>query len=265
MLEATRPGTGCTDLEAEWVIWMQISKGLLPNTIRLYTKVIQEAQRAIPDLPHASTEELERWVQTRGGKASTTSNRISALTSYYRFLVKTKRRPDNPAAEMDRPKRRKGVPKPVRDLEGALEILDRYDAKVEGRRVGETRDMATFIAETGLRISEACAIELKGPCPDQMTIIGKGHKERFVLFTPAARDAIDRLGGRLGIGSRAIQRRFERAEFHPHQLRHWRATSLVKKGTEIGTISKIMGHSSPAITMVYAEYDTQTMRNALEA
>ena len=260
---SARTRNDLSELLAEWRVWMEVSRGLLPNTVNLYERTVEIAAQDIPDLPAASTEEIEAWVQLKGGKASTVSNRISALTSFYRFLVKTKKRSDNPAAELDRPRRRKGVPKPVRDLEAALSELDRWDA-IRERRTGESRDMAVFIAETGLRISEACSVALDEPAPAEITIIGKGAKEAIVLLTPKAREAIDRLGGRIGIGPRAVQRRFERASFHPHQLRHWRATSLVRSGTEIGTISKIMRHSSPAITMTYAEYATDQMRSALE-
>lgn len=253
------------ELIAEWKVWMEVSRGLLPNTIRLYSRTIAEASRDLGDLRDLPSETLESWIQHRGGRSSSVGNRICALTSFYRFLVKTKKRPDNPAAELDRPKRHKGLPKPVKYLEEALATLDKYDRKVDGRRVGETRDMAVFIAETGLRVSEACQLKAETPAPDQITVIGKGHKEAIVLLTPKAREALDRLGGEIGIGPRAVQRRFERADFHPHQLRHWRATSLVQSGVEIGTVSKIMRHSSPSITMVYAEYAQDQMRDALNS
>ena len=258
------PQEDLSQLLAEWRVWMEVSKGLLPNTIRLYGRTVEIAAGEIDNLASASSETLEAWVQGKGGRASTVSNRVSALASFFRFLVKTKRRPDNPAAELDRPKRRKGVPKPVRDLEGAFTVLDAYDARIDNIPNGQSRAIATFIAETGLRISEACSVNIAGRAPAELTIIGKGAKEAIVLLTPKAREAIDSLGGSIPIGARAIQRRFERAGFHPHMLRHHRATSLVRAGVEIGTVSKIMRHSSPAITMVYAEYATDIMRSALE-
>ena len=251
-------------LITEWELWMDISRGLLPNTRKLYARTVEIAGEEIPSLWAVSTSELESWVQSKGGRSSTVSNRVSALASFFRFLVKTKRRPDNPAAEMDRPKRHKGIPKPVPDLEAALRVLDDYDCRTDGIPNGQSRAIATFIAETGLRISEACSVNVEVPAPAQITVIGKGNKEAIVLLTDKARDALDRLGGSIPIGARAIQRRFERAGFHPHQLRHWRATSLVQAGIEIGTISKVLRHSSPSITMVYAQYDQSTMRAALD-
>lgn len=271
MEQATQPQLDpLGDLIEEWREWMRVSKGLLPNTVKLYTRTVEDAARQVPDFLQAHTEDLERWIVERGGAASTVSNRISALTSFYRFMVKSKRRKDNPAAEMDKPKRRQGVPKPIADVEAAFRRLDAEDVRANERkpsckrRVGETRDIATFMLETGLRVSEACSVGIDGPAPDSITIIGKGHKEAIVLLTPLARDCIDRLGGRIAIGTRAIQRRFERADFHPHALRHTFATRLVQKGIEIGTVSKLCRHSSPSVTMVYAQYATDQLRKALE-
>lgn len=254
----------------EWATWLEVSKGNLPNTVRLYARAVQHASEEIPDLIHATEDALQAWVNEKGGSASTVSNRVSALTSFYRYLRKMKVRPDNPALELDRPKRRKGIPKPVDDLETVLNALDLEDRRANDvgaipRRVGESRDMATFLVETGLRIHEAVALNVPVPVPEEITIIGKGAKEAIVLLTDKAREALDRLGGCWPIGARATQRRFEKVGIHPHQLRHTFATNLVRKGIEIGTVSKLCRHSSPSVTMVYAHYDQSKLRAALEA
>lgn len=259
---------GESDLIAEWNIWMDVSRGLSKNTRTLYTRTVECAARDLENLPSQTTESLERWVQGKKGSPGTVANRISALTSFYRFLVKTKRIPANPASELDRPRQRRGVPKPVENLDGVLALLDEVDRKANlwgasERKVGESRAMAVVLAETGLRIHEAVALEVPVPCPRSAPIVGKGNKEAIILFNSEAREAMDFLGGRWPIGARATQRRFEKAGIHPHQLRHTRATSLVQKGVEIGTISKIMRHSSPSVTMIYAAYDETIMRAAL--
>ena len=248
-----------------WVEYLKKEKGLLPSSIRLYSRTLEIAAADLGPLETLDTEPIRAWLHAKGGSGSSFSNRLSALRSFYRWQVKLKLRADDPTLGIDAPKRRKGLPKPVRDLEGALEVLDAYDARIEAIPEGQSRAIATFIAETGLRISEACAVREQVPARDEIVVMGKGAKECLVLLTPKAREALDFLGGSIPIGARAIQRRFERAGFHPHQLRHWRATSLVAKGVEIGTVSKILRHSSPAVTMIYAEYARDTLRNALEA
>jgi integrase/recombinase XerD len=252
----------------QWGSWMTFSKNLSTNTQRLYLRTVAKAWSDLPDLPQASEEVLERWVQSKAGSPGTVANRITALASFFRFLVKTKRRSDNPTSEMDRPKIHKRLPKPVENLEATLDKLDDVDrlARVWGtadRRIGETRDMAVFLAYTGLRIHEAVKCDWPVPCPEEAMVIGKGDKEALMFIPDKAREAWNRLEGRWPIGARATQRRFEKAGIHPHQCRHWRATSLVRAGVEIGTVSKIMRHSSVNTTMGYAAYAREQMIDAL--
>lgn len=260
---------GHSELLAEWHTWMEVSRGLSPNTRKLYGRTVEAAAKDLGDLLEQSTESLERWVQGKKGQAGTVANRISALTSFYRFLVKTKRLPANPASELDRPRQRRGVPKPVANLDEVLDLLDEVDRKANlwgasERQVGESRAMAVVLAETGLRIHEAVALEVPVPCPRSVPIIGKGNKEAIILLTEKAREALDFLGGRWPIGARATQRRFEKAGIHPHALRHTFATRLVQKGVEIGTVSKLCRHSSPQVTMIYAQYNSDLLWAALE-
>lgn len=268
MEQATRSTLDSHDaLEIEWRTWMDF-KGMSPNTIKLYSRTVEKAHAALGELRGQTTESLDAWVQAQGGKPGTVANRISGLTCFYRFLVKTKRLETNPATELDRPRQHKGVPKPVKDLEAVLKAADRADALANDkgsipRRLGETRDMLVFLAYTGLRIHEAVKCDWPVPCPSEALIVGKGNKEAMVQIPPKAREAWDRLG-RWPIGARATQRRFEKLGTHPHACRHWRATSLVQAGAEIGVVSKIMRHSSVQTTMGYSAYAQEQMRSALE-
>jgi integrase/recombinase XerD len=262
-------GPGQESLISQWETWMTQSRGLLPNTRRLYKRTVETAYAEIGNLETLSAEVLEAWLQVKGGAAGTYSNRICALNSFYCFLVKTKRRTDNPALELDRPKQRRGVPKPIENLAEVYRKMDFEDhrANIYGaipRPVGQTRMMAQFLANTGLRIHEAVALEVPVPCPPVITIIGKGHKEARVQLNAKAREALDFLEGRWPIGARATQRRFEKVGVHPHAFRHTFATNLVKKGIEIGTVSKLCRHSSPSTTMIYAQYADDQLKEAVD-
>lgn len=249
-----------------WLDWMAY-RDLSPNTVKLYRRTLEVAFSDLGDPRDLPTETLDGWLQAKGGQAGTVGNRICALTSFYRFLVKTKRRLDNPALELERPKLHKRLPKPVEDLEATLELADAADleANTKGaipRRVGETRDMIVFLAYTGLRIHEAVKCEWPVPCPEEAYVVGKGNKEELMQIVPKAQEAWNRLGS-WPIGARATQRRFEKLGIHPHQCRHWRATSLVRAGVEIGQVSKIMRHSSVQTTMGYSAYAKKQAREAL--
>ena len=253
----------------DWTEYLVRVRQSLPNTVKLYRRTLEVLVSELGTLDLAQ-EDLETWLLRKGGSASSYGNRLSALRSFYRWKVRAKRAEVDPTIAIEAPKRRKGIPKPVKDLATTLDLLDEQDrlANIHGnipRPEGQSRAMAVFLAETGLRIHEAVALTTELPCPDTVTLIGKGGKEAIVIFTKKAQDAWNGLGGRWPIGARATQRRFEKAGFHPHQLRHWRATSLVQKGIEIGTVSKLMRHSSPSTTMIYAAYGTDQLRDALES
>lgn len=237
-----------------WISWLEVERGLLPSTILGYRRemrqLYQEHGQRIPTL---STDELRRYITSKGGKPSTVAGRIAAFRSYYGFQVRAGYRIDDPTVALDRPKQRRGLPKPVEDRQEAFARLE-----------GDFRLIATVLVETGLRISEGVALRVPVPAPEQIVVRGKGAKERICLLTPAARAALDELGGSLKYQVRTIQRHFKAAGFTPHRLRHTLACDLVRSGADLGDVQKILGHSSPATTTVYAHYGVDRLRAALD-
>jgi site-specific recombinase XerD len=233
MQQATEIGVGpplIEDLLSGWCEWMELLRNHSPNTIKLYRRTVEIFCEAFPDPlnPQVTEERIQAWLQAKGGKPSTVSNRVSGLV-----------------------------------------LLDKADLRanekgVVPRRVGETRDMAVFLCETGLRIHEAVPCNWPVPCPSQMVIKGKGRKDAIIPVTDKARDAWARLGGKWPIGARATQRRFERAGFSPHQCRHWRATSMVAAGADLGDVKEMMRHENMQTTLGYAAWSTDRVRAALD-
>lgn len=208
---------------AAWVTWLEHEQDLEPSTRRLYERTIQALDRDLPDGPpleKLETKDLLTWLQRKSGSPGSYANRVSALRSFYGYLSKERGFLSDPSASLDLPKRAPSTREPVREIRSKLRLLDELDERV-GRRVGESRDMAWFLAQTGLRISDACKLSLKRPVPAQLVISYRRRPDRVVKLNAEAQDALNRLGGRFGIGPRALQRRFEKAGFHPDQLRHW--------------------------------------------
>lgn len=259
------------DLIASWTHRLT-RKNLSPNTIRLYVRTVEAFSKEVPDFLYADEVAVQAWLDSKPGKAGTTNNRISALTSFYRWAKRNKLRLDNPCDDLEKPKADKGIPKPIRNVAAVLDEMDELDRKANlwgavPRTVGETRAMATVLLNTGLRIHEAVALSVPVPCPDRVTLIGKGKKEAVVRFNAKARAAMNFLGGSWPITARATQRRFEKVTVErvtPHKFRHTFATNLLRSGQEIGMVSKLCRHSSPAVTMVYAEYADSAMDEAID-
>lgn len=248
-------------------------KALSPNTVRLYSRTLAVVEKDLGNPDDLQTDTIEAWLYQKGGCAGTMSNRISALRSFFKYLVRIKYRLDNPMEPIEAPKKKKSIPNPVQDVPGILKRLDAIDAKAHDRLandekhlrpLGQSRAMAVVLLYTGLRIHEAVALNETVPVGDTLFVVGKGAKPARIPLVQEAQDALNFLGGKWPIGARATQRRFEKAGFYPHQCRHWRGTSMAEKGCDLGDIQAMMRHSSPATTLGYAEWNIDRVRAAAE-
>ncbi len=151
-----------------------------------------------------------------------------------------------------------------------------------------------FLCETGLRISEACAItsdEARGwrmppwwcrrrACSrhtGSVTVIGKGDKARRVPLTPealrAARVMLSVTENRHLFGWTDRGCRWLFAEVgarigvhcHPHRFRHQFAFDLVESGVTIEVVADLMGHSTVDISRLYYQASDRRLREAMRA
>lgn len=214
-----------------WSTWLEHEQDLEPSTRRLYERTLQTLTRDLPEglrVERAETKDLLTWLQRKGGSSGSYANRVAALRSFYGYLFRERGFLTDPSAALDVPKRAPSSREPVQNLRAKLRVLDELDERV-GRRVGESRDMAWFLAQTGLRISDACKVSLTTPAPAQLVISHRRRPDKIIKLNAEAQDALNRLGGRFGIGPRALQRRFEKAGFHPDQLRHWHRVNIADR------------------------------------
>lgn len=243
------------DAIAEYLTWLDVEKGLLPNTLKAYGSELRKLE-ASSETPIAdmTTGELRAYITTRGGTAATRARRLSALKSFYKYLVLVaEHRDDDPTLRLSRPKVRRGLPKPIEDTASAFAKLEAIDQLI-----------AIFLLETGLRISEACAVQVAPPVPDVIRVTGKGDKPRLVPLTSLAQASLDWLGGSLPYKVRTIQRHFKAAGVTPHRCRHTLATELIEGGADLGDVQELLGHASPATTKVYAQFNLSRLRSAQE-
>ncbi len=163
------------------------------------------------------------------------------------------------------------LPKPFTEAE--LKVL-------YGEARPEVAAAMRFLHETGLRISEACAItrqEAEGwpappwwcrraVCPRHralLRIVGKGDKERTVLLSVAALRAahallrVSRNGKLMPWSDRRVRELFAEVgeqvgvHCHPHRFRHTFASELVEAGVPIEVVADMLGHSRTEITRLY--------------
>lgn len=233
-----KPRVISPDLVA-FTTYLKVSRNLADGTVAIYVRVME---RYLTDRP----ADLARWLERIATSASTFTQACSGLKAWGKF-----RRDKTLLGELedvDRPKKPRSLPKPVADVPAKLAALGL-----------EARWAAVFLKETGCRISEAYSIVITGPIPDQLLIRGKGSKDRLVLLTPNAREALTALGGRLPWSKRWLQREFQKVGTHAHAWRHTLGCELAEAGCDLGEIQEILGHSNPSTTRGYAAYGTDRL------
>jgi len=150
----------------------------------------------------------------------------------------------------------------------------------------------TFMAATGVRVSELCALSLEDTSPDGATyrIRGKGSRDRVVYVSnewlqgrlaawrkeraQVASGADPLFIGRHGrrLNPAAVRGRVKRLatvggsarRVTPHMLRHTAATLLIEEGVDIRLVQRLLGHASIATTEIYTHVADETLRQSLK-
>jgi integrase/recombinase XerD len=198
-------------------------------------------------------------------------------------------RADNPAAEIEPPRRSRKLPRTLSPREA-----ERLIEAAAGTTPRTLRDAALveLLYGAGLRVSEAVGLERAGVDLDArlVRVIGKGNKERIV---PIGRSAAEALRRYLSRGRPYLDRRFrpelflnaqggpltragaflilrrlaekaglEPARIHPHLLRHSFATHLLEGGADLRSVQEMLGHADLATTEVYVHVTDRRRRES---
>jgi integrase/recombinase XerC len=228
---------------------------------------------------------------------ATLGRKLSSVRAFCRFLVKRGALVGNPAAAIRAPKKPKGLPR-------ALDVDDAFQLVEAPTRTGRTshrtlsaaedvrhpllrlrdRAMLELVYSTGLRVSEACALDTTDIDRDRYGVPlvlvrrGKGGKSREVplggaadraltAYLPARRE-LRAIGTALFVNARgqrltprSVQRMVGRwaiaggihARATPHVLRHSFATHLLDEAVDLRTIQELLGHASLSSTQIYTK------------
>jgi integrase/recombinase XerD len=264
-----------------------------PRTVEAYRHdLTQIRERLGKPVAKATTDELNEYLaqlRADGLAPSTISRRISAARSFFAHQVLLGERTDNPAAEIEAPRRRPKLPRTLSPRE-AERLID----AAAGTTPRALRDAALveLLYGAGLRVSEAVGLERAGVDLDERLVrcTGKGGKQRVVPIGRSAADALRRYvsrgrpyldrrfrpelflnaqGGALTrAGAFLILRRLaekaglEPGRVHPHLLRHSFATHLLEGGADLRSVQEMLGHADLATTEVYTHVTDRRRREA---
>jgi integrase/recombinase XerD len=263
-----------------------------PRTVEAYRRDLADLASFLGGPPaKADADDIRGWLahlRARGLASTSIARRGAAARSFYRHLVLIGEREDNPAAEVDLPRRRDRLPRSLspREVESLIEAAQ----DVTPRSLRD-RALVELLYGAGLRVGEAVALDRGRVDLDNRVVrcLGKGDKERIVPLGRQAADALRRYlsrgrphldrrhrpelflnaqGGALTrAGAFLILRRLagkaglEPARVHPHLLRHSFATHLLEGGADLRSVQEMLGHADLGTTELYTHVSDQRKRD----
>lgn len=216
--------------------------------------------------------------------------RLSAVRTFFGYLLREGYAKQSPAAEVGAPKTRKRLPTTL-DADQMGRLLDG-----RGDDVLSVRDKAIMelFYSSGLRLSELVGLRLASLDLKDRTVRvdGKGAKTRIV---PVGRQAVAALKhwlderaalprsvqedavfiGRTGrrLSARAVQRRVSAwaqrmalpVHLHPHMFRHSFASHLLESSADLRGVQELLGHADIRTTQIYTHLDFQHLAKVYDA
>jgi integrase/recombinase XerD len=263
---------------------LSAEKGRSNKTLESYGMDLNQAFGALGDLTHATANDLQNFLNDLDEKPTSIARKASALRGFYKFLMLEKIIRENPAANLELPKRQKTLPKFLSLDEIELLISNAGDTKNSIR----LRAMLELVYASGLRVSELCEMPMSAILGDRLLIHGKGAKERIVPMHSGAADA---LNAWLEIRNKpeskfvfpgrdsnahltrdgffkimkvcAIKSGIEPKRVSPHVLRHSFASHLLANGANLRAIQTMLGHEDIATTQIYTHVQQDKLKDAV--
>lgn len=287
----TAASSAWTALLEEFAAYQRAMSGLAPRTVATHrTYLLAFArwwQQAHPGRPLASAttaDLIDHLVAeaARGIATTTRRGKIAALRRFFTYLVLTGRCASDPAAALELP--RKPPPRPrLYHRDEVTAILAHLDTLEDLR--GRQRALAVrCLRYTGMRSGELRHLDLADVdlAAARMRVASKAGRSRIVLLPPPLVASLQAFIAEVrpalgpsprllvnahpyvttpdaGFSQQALQREIELAgdgagvagPHFPHRWRHTYATELVRRGVNLYSLQRLLGHASLRTTLGY--------------
>ena len=274
------------NLLTDYEFYLRIERAMSRNTVSSYCSDVEKFMSFVGgEVRTAGPREIETFIGNDKISKRSQARRLSALKSFFKWLMMEGMIEENPCDMTDAPKLGTYLPDvlSVEEVEAVMEAID------TSTHLG-LRDRA--IIETlygcGLRVSEAVGLRISNLYLDEgfIKVQGKGSKERLVPIGDMAADAImaylevrenfpydrnnddvlflNRYGKSLSRVSMfktvktAVLLAGIRKEVSPHTFRHSFATHLVENGADLRVVQEMLGHENITTTEIYTHIESAT-------
>ena len=259
------------------------------QTVETYRNCLEDferymaAQEGQPNWDTADSDLVRDWMvemMEKGASARTVCKKLSALKTFYRYLLGRKLVGHDPVHSLQGPKKEKSLPVYVREADmNRLLDGDYFDKAPDGQR---DRLILLILYSTGIRRSELYGLDWTDVDLEerQLKVTGKRNKQRIVPFGNELHDALvayrqtldqeppgeirtqallvnrktgDRLSSALIYKTvhdylSLVSTQKKRS---PHVLRHSFATAMLNNDANLEAVRELLGHESLATTEIY--------------
>jgi len=270
----------------KYINYLEAERNMSAYTVRNYTTDLLDFFGFLRAKDISSLKEVDRLtlrdylshLMKQGLVKASIARKLSAIRSFYRYLLQEGMISTSPVATTSSPKLDKRLPSFL-TLEEVKQLLEAPDLSTpQGQR---DRALLELLYASGLRVSELAQLNLEQVNLDthEIRVWGKGAKERVVLMgEPAAKALttylsqgrpsllgkkrssalfVNRYGGRLPerriqiiLGKYASSAGIDK-KVHPHLLRHTFATHLLDGGADLRVVQELLGHADLSSTQIY--------------
>jgi len=243
-----------------------------------FTFLKEKGLKSLDEVDRSTLRDYLTYLMEQGIAKASIARKLSAIRSFYRYLLREEMVPTSPVATTSSPKLDKRLPSflSIKEINRLLKAPDLTTP--QGQR---DRALLEMLYASGLRVSELTNLRLGQVKLDtgEIRVRGKGDKERVALMGKPAAAALraylnqgrpellgekrsnflflNRAGGHMA--ERSVQRRLEKyakiagvsKRVHPHMLRHTFATHLLDGGADLRVVQELMGHANLSSTQIY--------------
>lgn len=285
----------------DFLSYLEVERNFSAHTIRAYSCDIMAfllwlGGKSVEEIKYQQVKDYLLFIYKFNYSKTTLARKISAIRTFYKYLYREKITDANPVIGINSPKRQKKLPEVLNEQE-IEQILNTVDISTpSGFR---NRTILELLYATGMRISELCSLTFQNLNLDnnEITVFGKGQKERIVLVSKRAKDFLtDYLltarplvakGFEISKDSNAplfinntgyklqpqtvrafLKKIMENLELPkhvtPHKFRHSFATKMLDNGADLRVVQELLGHASITNTQIYTHVTSQKLQQTYQ-
>ncbi len=273
--------------------YLAIEKRYSEHTVLAYKHDIEsfleymKSGYELEDIAAVNSLMVRAWIVElveKGLQAKSVHRKISALKSFYKFLLKTGDVKASPANGVVLPKLKKLLPTFVEESKMNI-LLDQVDFQTEDFSGKRDKLILELLYCTGMRLSELLNLTLANVDlrDNAIRVLGKGRKERIIPISLSTSATIkEYLAYRISSEENYLfltdkgEQLYEQFVYRtvkkylsqittqekksPHVLRHSFATHMLNNGADLNAIKELLGHASLAATQVYTHNSIEKLK-----